>query len=83
MLRTTKPQLPDDLDYQQVTALSFEVRQKLTRHRQRARWGRPRHVGHDTGRRLPCLLAGAPEERPLPWLRGCRGAAAARPSEAA
>ena len=26
-------QLPDDLDYQQVTALSFEVRQKLTRHR--------------------------------------------------
>jgi tRNA uridine 5-carboxymethylaminomethyl modification enzyme len=25
--------LPDDLDYAQVTALSFEVRQKLTRHR--------------------------------------------------
>ena len=25
--------LPDDLDYAKVTALSFEVRQKLTRHR--------------------------------------------------
>jgi tRNA uridine 5-carboxymethylaminomethyl modification enzyme len=25
--------LPEDLDYSQVTALSFEVRQRLTRHR--------------------------------------------------
>jgi tRNA uridine 5-carboxymethylaminomethyl modification enzyme len=34
--------LPDDLDYRQVTALSFEVRQKLAHATGRRRWARRR-----------------------------------------
>ena len=46
--------LPPDLDYSQVTALSFEVRQKLTPPSPRRRWGRPRASPASRRRRSRC-----------------------------
>ena len=59
--------LPPDLDYMQVTALSFEVRQKLDQ----APAGNPgpglAHLRRDAGGDLPA--AGAPEEERIQGLR--------------
>jgi 16S rRNA (guanine527-N7)-methyltransferase len=52
--------LPEDLDYSQVTALSFEVRQRLTRHRPATLGQAAQDDGHHAGGHL--AAAGAFEE---------------------
>ena len=71
-------QLPADLDYMQVAALSIEVRQKL-RQAPAGNAGPGRaHLGRDAGGDL--AAAGAPEEEQV---QGFAGAATSRPSRKA
>ncbi len=67
--------LPDDLDYAQVTALSFEVRQKLSRHRP-ATLGQASRVSGVTPAAISLLLVHLKKGRYKGFARSVSGEAA-------